>query len=125
MQSPRESDTRPYRFNAVADILIFQKPRRQVTRTGPNSNKNQAQHATPLYDCMFQSSKRGLQGQKDPGSTSNLEDYSQDDIQFGRGVVVVPLNGPDANYFLTFSPEKNQNDHAPMRLHLESGQTAL
>ena len=47
-----------------------------------------------------------------PGSTSNLEDCGQDDILFGRGVVVVPLNGQDPKCFLTFSPEKNQDDHS-------------
>jgi hypothetical protein len=39
--------------------------------------------------------------------TSNLEDCVQVDIHFGRGIVVVLLNGSDPKCFLAFSPEKH------------------
>jgi hypothetical protein len=35
----------------------------------------------------------------------------QDDILFGRGAVVVPMEGEDPKCFLTFSPKVRQDDH--------------
>lgn len=46
-----------------------------------------------------------------PHSSCNLEICKQDDVLFGRGVVLVPLKGEDPKCFLTFSPKVRQDDH--------------
>lgn len=45
-----------------------------------------------------------------PDIPCSLEIFKQDDILFGRGAVVVPLEGEDPKFFLTFSPKARQDD---------------
>ncbi|OKP09487.1 hypothetical protein PENSUB_5165 [Penicillium subrubescens] len=46
-----------------------------------------------------------------PDIPCSLEIFKQDDILFGRGAVVVPMEGKDPKCFLTFSPKARQDDH--------------
>ena len=48
-----------------------------------------------------------------PGSTFNPDNGKQDDVYFGRGIVIIPSDGADTKCFLTFSPEKYQDDRSP------------
>lgn len=41
----------------------------------------------------------------------NLEIFKQDDILFGRGAVVVALEGEDPKFLLTFLPKVRQDGH--------------
>jgi hypothetical protein len=46
-----------------------------------------------------------------PDIPCSLETLNKDDILFGRGALVVPLQGKDPKFFLTFSPKDYQDDH--------------
>jgi hypothetical protein len=46
-----------------------------------------------------------------PDIPCSLEIFKQDDILFGRGAVVVPIEGEDPKCFLTFFPKAHQDDH--------------
>lgn len=45
-----------------------------------------------------------------PDIPCSLEIFKQDDILFGRGVVVVPPKGENPSFFLTFSPKILRDD---------------
>lgn len=118
------SDSVPDRFNTIADIIFQENPLLSNSNTS-----NQLQRRSEGGRVTMRFHVPGFQkGATWPGEflinrvvirkaffspdiPCSLETLNEDDILFGRGAVVVPLEGEDPKSFLAFSPRVRQDDH--------------